>query len=495
MSQRDKAGGKAIRVRRRKTSTRPSAAVGNLKDQLDRRSREVNESREQQGATLEVLKVISSSPGDLARVFDAILERATRLCEATHGHVWRFDGEWLHVAAVRGDPQFVEWLHQHSTVRPIPGSAADRIVRGARLDHMADRREESAYRDNQTFRGLVDTGGIRASLSVALRSHKTLVGMMNVYRQEIRPFTDKQIALVENFAAQAVIAIENTQLLNELRKRTDDLSESLERQTATSKVLQVISSSPGQLNPVFNAVLENAVRICGAKFGILYLVEGDGCHTVAMHDVPKRFAEKRSRTPFFKPPPAGKSPMGRVMATRQVAQIDDITQGLLEGDPALADLAELGGARTVLAVPMLKDADLVGGIVIYRQEVRRFTEKQIELVQNFAAQAVIAIENTRLLHELRESLQQQTATADVLKIISSSPGELGPVFQAMLEQATHICEAKFGLVVRYEGGLFHPAATLDLPPALADFMVKQGAFAPKPGQLFGRLCESKTVIN
>src|SRR5262245_54740010 len=337
--------------------------------------------------------------------------------------------------------------------------------------------------------------GHRTTLATPLLREGKPVGAFLIRRNEVKPFTNKQIELLQNFASQAVIAIENTRLLNELRKRTDDLSESLERQTATSKVLQVISSSPGQLNPVFNAVLENAVRICGAKFGILYLVEGDGCHTVAMHDVPKGFAEKRSRTPFFKPPPGGKSPMGRVMATRQVAQIDDITQGLLEGDQALADLAELGGARTVLAVPMLKDADLVGGIVIYRQEVRRFTEKQIELVQNFAAQAVIAIENTRLLNELRESLQQQTATADVLKIISSSPGELGPVFQAMLEQATHICEAKFGLVVRYEGGLFHPAATLDLPPALADFMVKQGAFAPKPGQLFGRLCESKTVIN
>ena len=183
MSQRDKAGGKIIRVRRRKTSMRRSAAVGKLRDQLDRRTRELNESREQQAATLEVLKVISSSPGDLARVFDAILERATRLCEATRGLVWRFDGEWLHVAAVRGDPEFVEWLRQHNPVRPAPGSAADRIVRGALFDHMADRREESAYRDNQTFRGLVDTGGIRASLAVALRKDETLLGMINVYRQ------------------------------------------------------------------------------------------------------------------------------------------------------------------------------------------------------------------------------------------------------------------------------------------------------------------------
>src|SRR5262249_39521536 len=278
MSRRDKAGGKTIRVRRRKTSTRRSAAVGNLKDQLDRRTRELNESREQQAATLEVLKAISSSPGDLARVFDAILERATRLCEATHGLVWRFDGEWLHVAAVRGDPEFVEWLHQHSTVRPAPGSAADRIVRGARFDHMADRRGESAYRGNQTFRGLVDTGGIRASLAVALRKDETLLGMINVYRQEIRPFTAKQIALVENFAAQAVIAIENTRLLNELRQLTTDLSETLEQQTATSEVLKVISSSPGELEPVFQAMLANATRICEAKFGTLFLFDGKAFH-------------------------------------------------------------------------------------------------------------------------------------------------------------------------------------------------------------------------
>jgi GAF domain-containing protein len=264
MRRRDKAGHKAVKARRQKTLTRRNApkavrlsgaAAADLEDPLDRRTRELNEAREQQAATLEVLKVISSSPGDLAPVFDAILDRATRLCEATHGHVWRFDGEQLHAVAVRGDPQFVEWLRQHRTVRPIAGSAADRIVRGARFDHMADRREEDAYRDNQIFRGLVDTGGIRASLSVALRRDETLLGMINVYRQEVRPFTDKQIDLVENFAAQAVIAIENARLLNEQR-------ESLERQTATSEVLKVISSSPGALEPVFHAMLENATRIC-----------------------------------------------------------------------------------------------------------------------------------------------------------------------------------------------------------------------------------------
>ena len=168
MRRRNKAGHKAVKVRRQKALTRRDApkatrrsraAAADLEDLLERRTHELNEAREQQAATLEVLKVISSSPGDLSRVFDAILERATRLCEATHGHVWRFDGEQLHVVAVRGDPQFVEWLRQHGTVRPIAGSAADRIVQGARFDHMADRREEDAYRDNQIFRGLVDTGG------------------------------------------------------------------------------------------------------------------------------------------------------------------------------------------------------------------------------------------------------------------------------------------------------------------------------------------------
>jgi two-component system NtrC family sensor kinase len=234
-----------------------------LRKQVEERTCALAEAVEQQTATSEVLRIISSSPGDLTAVFDAMLERATRLCEATHGHVWRFDGEQLHAVAVRGDAPFVEWLRQNNPVRPILGSAADRIVRGERIVHVVDRRKEDAYRSNEVFRRLVDTSGVRASLSVALRRDETqtLLGMINVYRQEKRPFSERQIALLENFAAQAVIAIENTRLLNELR-------ESLQQQTATADVLKVISRSSFDLQAVLEIVVQNAVRTLRCQQGV-----------------------------------------------------------------------------------------------------------------------------------------------------------------------------------------------------------------------------------
>jgi GAF domain-containing protein len=400
MRQRARTSGQAVKTRRPKRATlkrsnarkaarrRKSSSVVGKEISVSRLNRELNEAQEQQAATLEILKVISRSPGDLTAVFDAILESATRLCEATHGHVWTFDGEQLHAAAVRGDSTFVEWMLQHSPVRPIAGSAADRIVRGAPFDHMTDRREEEAYRDNQTFRGFVDTSGIRASLAVALRKDKTLLGMINVYRQEVRPFTEKQIALLENFAAQAVIAIENTRLLNELRQ-------SLERQTATSEVLGVISSSPGELAPVFETLLANAKRLCGAKFGNIWLREGAAFRTVAMHGATPEYTEARRRAPLIQP--AADTGLGRVLKTKRVVQIADIQEvaGYV-ANPAQAPIVQLAGARSMLTVPMLKEEELIGAIEIYRQEVLPFADKQITLMQSFAAQAVIAIENARL---------------------------------------------------------------------------------------------------
>jgi GAF domain-containing protein len=262
----------------------------------------------------------------------------------------------------------------------------------------------------------------------------------------VEPFTDNEIALAETFADQAVIAIENVRLFEaeqersrELRQRTTDLTESLEQQTATSEVLRVISSSQGELDPVFDAMLENAVRLCAARFGVLFLYDGKEYRTAALHSASPAYAQVRQRNMMVRHTHPD-VPLTRLTRTKEVIHIADVRteRCYIEGDPTFSELVDAAGARTLLVVPMLKEHELVGAIAIYRQEVRSFVDKQIQLVQNFAAQAVIAIENARLLNELRQSLEQQTATSEVLKVISSSPGELEPVFQALLENATRI---------------------------------------------------------
>ena len=242
-----------------------------------------------------------------------------------------------------------------------------------------------------------------------------LIGGIGIYRQEVRPFTDKQVELVSNFAAQAVIAIENTRLLSELRERTDDLTEALEQQTATSEVLKVISSSPGELEPVFQAMLSNATRVCSATYGTMYLCEADGFRTVALHNSPTAYAEVRRREGLVRPPPD--LPLGSVALTKKVAHITDLraVQSYIDRHPFLVAAVDLGGYRTAVCVPMLKDNELVGAITISRTELKPFTDKQIELVQNFAAQAVIAVENTRLFNELRQR------TDDLTNPFSSRP--------------------------------------------------------------------------
>jgi GAF domain-containing protein len=470
------------------------ASTAALAKKLATKARELDETLEREAAASEVLRVISSSPGDLKPVFQAVLENATRLCAAKFGTLFLYEGgDAFRAVAMHNAPSALfDALTREPLVRPPPDLPLGRVAVTKQVAHVADVKTTQSYIERHPFAfGAVELAGYRTVLAVPMLKDNEFIGAIVIYRQEVRPFTDKQIDLVQNFANQAVIATENARLLNELRQRTNDLTESLEQQTATSDVLSVISSSPGELDPVFETMLGNATRICEAKFGILWLYEGAGFRSVALHNAPLAFAQERRRNPVVHPPEG--TGLRRLADTMQVAQIVDMTavRPYIERDPFTVASVELGGYRTVLNVPMLKENSLIGAISIYRQEVRPFADKQIELVKSFARQAVIAIENTRLLNELRESLEQQTATSEVLQVISSSPGELEPVFATILESAVRICGAKFGNLWLREGDAFRFGTTYDVPPAYADFLRREQVFRPDPRVGLGVVARTK----
>ena len=411
MKRRSKSAGNPIRSRSRKTPAKrrnvlkdtPAPNVPNRERELELRrlTRELSEAREQQAATSEVLQAISHSTFDLRTVLDTLLQSAVRLCSADQGTVAQRKGDTFYRSVSYGfSPAYLDYV-KDIPVKPGRDTGTARALLEGKVIHIPDVLADPDF----TWKEGQRLGGFRTVLGVPMLRDGVAVGVLALTRSSVQPFSGEQIALVENFAAQAVIAIENARLLNELRQRTTDLTEALEQQTATSEVLQIISKSPGDLEPVFASMLENAARVCEASMGAIYRWNGEGLLLVATHNMAPAYAEALGRSPL-RPTPDGY--VRRIVETKAVLHFADLAAqpAYAERKPMAVAAVEVGGIRTFVAVPMLKESKLIGTLVLYRREVRPFTDKQIELVKDFANQAVIAIENTRLLKELRERTEE-----------------------------------------------------------------------------------------
>jgi signal transduction histidine kinase/dihydroneopterin aldolase len=454
-------------------------AAEQLERQVAERTAELRDALDQQLATAEVLQVINNSPGNMTPVFETVLEKAAQLCDIDSGILWVYDGTRFHPAALHAvPPAYRDYIENPAEEAPV---FAD-LQRGKDVVHVPDL--VSSYAENKLRRAVIDLRRSRTGLNIAIRKKEELLGVIAVGREQVRPFSEAQIARLRGLAAQAAIAIENARLLADLRRRTNDLQESLAYQTATAEVLRIVTSSPDDLKPVFEAILDRITELCSADAGNLWLYDA-GTFTPAAVRNPNPEAVALLLENPFRPGPL--TALCQAAQTKAPVHVPDITadDAYRAGDPFRIWTLERVGARSLLAVPLLKQGEMIGALVTYRSVWQPFTDNQIALVQTFADQAVIAIENAHLFSDLRqrtEDLQQslayQTATAEVLQVINSSPGDLAPVFDAMLEKAMRLCDAAFGTLRRYDGEHLDTVAFRGVPAAYAEFLRTNRYFRP-----------------
>jgi signal transduction histidine kinase len=413
MGSRERGGFSDIQIELLKTfADQAVIAIGSAETYraLQTRTADLQESLQFQTATADVLKAISRSTFDLQTVLQTLVESAARLCEADKATITRQkDGVFYRAENFGFSREFMDYA-RNIPIEPEQGSAHGRALLQGHAVHIPDVKADPNY----TFTEGQRLGDFRTILAVPMLREGAPIGVLALTRSVVRPFTAKQIELVTTFADQAAIAIGNVRLFEEVQARTRELSESLQQQTATADVLQVISASPGDLAPVFDRMLENAIRVCGAEFGSMNLTENGAMRPAAQHNVPAEYAAARGNR-FFTPHP--KSPLAASIRTKQVVHVADLrtTEAYLERSPTAIELVELGGARTVAIVPMLRDDEVIGAITIFRNEVQLFSDRQIDLLSNFAKQAVIAIENARLLKELRQRTDDLSKSLDDLR--------------------------------------------------------------------------------